>query len=581
MTFSANGHALPMVGVRKKTRSRRVGIIDLQKDSPPRGYGDRIYSARFRKLYISITPQAVAVWCRQLGHRVFYANYYGQSDPKGLLPDDLDVVFIGAYTQSSALAYALAKLFQREKTLTVIGGPHAKSFPRDCLRFFDLVVGECDKSLIEDILSGRFDPPAFVTSGRPLTDIPSVEERMPEIAASSFSGGKPSLMSIIPLLASVGCPYRCNFCVDWDNKYIPLPANRLRADLLYLSENWPNVLVGYHDPNFGVRFDETMDTIETIPKERRNPYIMESSLSILKESRLHRLRETKCVYVAPGIESWSDYSNKTGTVAKSGREKLEQVTSHFHLLSRYVPGFQGNFVFGTDADRGREPVELTKEFIRRNPFVWPAINIPIPYGGTPLHAEYLAEGRILKAIPFAFYFVPYLVTTLANYHPAEFYEHLIDIYSEIASARAWVRRFLSGAPWLVKFVHAIQTFGAMYELAEYRRLKDMLKGDARFRAFHEGRSDTLPEYYQRRFEERLGPYAVLISREERIPMLEGMGMPILEFNEGGSVLRERLRRDPRPLKNLLPIELHDRHDAKVRGGPKEQQILLEGVLQKV
>lgn len=74
-----------------------------------------------KKQYASIMPQAVAAWCRQLGHEVAYAAYYGQHDPKRLLPDDLHVVFLSSYTQSSAFAYALAKLYRQEGTRTVIG----------------------------------------------------------------------------------------------------------------------------------------------------------------------------------------------------------------------------------------------------------------------------------------------------------------------------------------------------------------------------------------------------------------------------------------------------------------------------
>ena len=29
-------------------------------------------------------------------------------------------------------------------------------------------------------------------------------------------------------------------------------------------------------------------------------------------------------------------------------------------------------------DEGNEPIELTKEFMTRAPFVWPALNIPVP-----------------------------------------------------------------------------------------------------------------------------------------------------------------------------------------------------------
>ena len=120
-------------------RRKRIGVLELLADAAPRGW-DRVYASQFRRHFVSITPQAVAVWCRQLGHDVVYATYYGQSDPAGLLPADLDVVFVSAYTKASALAYALARLFRARGTLTVLGGPHASAFPDDCLRFFDIVV---------------------------------------------------------------------------------------------------------------------------------------------------------------------------------------------------------------------------------------------------------------------------------------------------------------------------------------------------------------------------------------------------------------------------------------------------------
>ena len=497
----------------------RVGVIDLLVDVAARGWLETLYANYFKKQFMSIMPQVVAVWCRQLGHRVHYATYYGQADPKSLLPDDLDMVFVAVFSPSSALAYALAKLYRREGTLTVIGGPHAKCFPADCRRFFDLVVTDCDKTLLEDILRGDFKPPAIVTSGRPFTDFPSVEERIPEIVASSFSRGRPMLSSIVPMLSSIGCPYSCNFCTDWSTQYIALPRDRIEADLRYLSRKLPRLPILYHDPNFAVRFDETMDLIETIPRERRNRYMAESSLSILKSSRLRRLRDTNCVYVAPAVESWADYANKAGAGNKSGRAKLEHVIDHFREIETYVPGMDANFIFGTDADRGREPVELTKEFIRRLPFVFPAINIPAPYGGTPLFDRYLAEGRILRDMPFAFYHAPYLATTLKHYSPAEYYTHLIDIHSVTTGGLTVARRLATRLPPAIRFVHTLRTCAVKREAREFRRIRAMLARDPGYRAFHEGRSRDLPAYYRKRLQQRLGPYAKLLSREDLRPVL--------------------------------------------------------------
>lgn len=500
--------------------AKTIGILDLLTDSPNRSWGERLYSFYFRKQFVSIMPQVIAVWCRGLGHRVHYACYRGRGDPAQLLPDDLDVLFVSSYTQASALAYALAKLFRKRGSLTVIGGPHARSFPRDCLRFFDLAVADCDSKLVADILGGHFDRGSVVSSNRPLTAFPTVEERMPEIRAANFHRGRPILTSMVPLLASVGCPYSCNFCVDWNTSYVALPKDQLAADLRYLSDYFPKLLVGFHDPNFAVRFDETMDIIETIPEGRRNPYIMESSLSILKGSRLPRLKKTNCVYVAPGIESWSDFSNKTGTGANWGVDKLEQVVGHFEALSRHVPGLQANFLFGADVDHGREPVELTKSFISRLPAVWTTINIPTPFGGTPLYDTLRAEDRIPPTLPFAFYYNPYLAIRLKHYDPVDYYGHLIALHEEITSSAMLARRLATDAHPAVRFVHTLRTFGTRRELTAFREIRTRMMRDRQFRAFHQRRCNDLPDYYRQLYEQRLGRYAELMSRRDRIPRLE-------------------------------------------------------------
>ena len=195
----------------------KVGVLELLVESVPQTWGEHWYNLWYKKILASLTPQAVAAWCRQLGHEVYYATYYGQCDPQRLLPDQLDMVFIATYTQASALAYALSKLYRRAKTVTVIGGPHARSFPMDCLRFFDFVVRDCDKTLLRDLFHGAFSRGTVITSGRRLEDIPSVAERLPEIRTATFTRGRPTMLSNVPLLSSVGCPYHCDFCLDWNN----------------------------------------------------------------------------------------------------------------------------------------------------------------------------------------------------------------------------------------------------------------------------------------------------------------------------------------------------------------------------
>jgi radical SAM superfamily enzyme YgiQ (UPF0313 family) len=497
--------------------------LEVLEDSAPRNRVANIYNLHFRRQYASITPQAVSVWCRQLGHEVHYATYYGQSRPERLLPEELDVVFLSTYTQASVLAYALARLYRRRGALTVLGGPHATSFPTDSLRFFDLVVHDCDKPLIERILKGELQPGRVVSSGHVLEDLPSVEERMPEIGIATLDRGRPMRLSHVPLLTSLGCPYRCDFCVDWRNDYVMLPRERLLEDLRYISEHLSGLLVSFHDPNFGVKFDEVLSLIEQIPAGRRSPYVMESSLSILRGSRLQRLRETNCVYVAPGIESWTDYSNKAGTGRSQGQDKLEGVVAHFEELHRHVPGLQANFIFGTDGDEGEEPVELTREFIRRLPFVWPTLNIPIPFGGTPMYDRYLTEDRILEEIPFAFYYTPYLTLRVRHFDPLSYYDSLIRLYGAVASNKLLLRRLRSTRRSSLKLLHLLRTGGMRRSLIGLQFMRRRIARDPELRAFLEGRSRRLPGFYHERLRARLGPYLELLSGEDLKPRLEVPG----------------------------------------------------------
>ncbi len=468
----------------------RVGILDLLAP-PAHGPAARGYSVLITKQFASITPQAISVWCRRMGHETCYATYYGLGDPHRKLPDDLDVVFISCYTQVSHLAYALARIYRKAGVRTVIGGPHAKAFPADCLRFFDLVVRECDPELIADILSGQFDPGSVISSAQPFDDVPTVEERMPEIRASAFFWRRKALLlSAVPMLASMGCPYRCDFCIDWSSTYRPLSGERLAADLRYLATHLPGTLTVFHDPNFAVKFDQVFDILEAQPPGQRPRYIIESSLTVLRGDRPRRLRDTNCAMVA-----------------------------HFTQLAENVPYLQANFMSGLDTDQGTEPVELTKLFMDRTPFVWPTINIPVPFGGTPLHDDLMSSGRILGAMPFTFYYAPYLVTTLKHYDPITYYEKLAELYEYASSPEMLRRRLRTTSRRVIGYVHRARTASFRADIASFHRILGMLRSDPDFLAFHEGRTATLPAFYRHAGDRMLGDYGELLSDADRTPDL--------------------------------------------------------------
>ncbi len=65
----------------------------------------------------------------------------------------------------------------------------------------------------------------------------------------------------------------------------------------------------------------------------------------------------------------------------------------------------------------------------------------------------------------------------------------------------------------------LKTLGNRQMIGRFRNILNFLKTGKQFRAFHEHETDVLPEYYHRQYESLLGPYATLMSHEDRKPVL--------------------------------------------------------------
>ena len=124
---------------------------------------------------------------------------------------------------------------------------------------------------------------------------------------------------------------------------------------------------------------------------------------------------------------------------------------------------------------------------------------------------------MLGAMPFSFYYSPYVVTVPKHYDPITYYEKLIEIFAHFTSGRMLLRRLATTASPFVRLTHVVRTRVKRRRLRAFRRILGLLTHDPQFRAFHEGRSAVLPEFYQREYERMLGPFATLMPRRNRIP----------------------------------------------------------------
>ncbi len=485
-------------------RRLRIGILDLvTRNARPSLYG-RLMNPQFT----SIMPQAIAVWCEQEGHEVTLATYTGREDVLNVLPDDLDVVFIGAFTEAAHLAYALSNLFRMRGAVTVLGGPHARCYPEDAARFFDYVLGFTDRDLVAELLREasphRPEGRQMSASGQP-DELPSLAERW-RFVEQALAKAPPFLKSV-PMIGSLGCPYTCAFCIDSTVAYQPLSFARLRDDLAFLVTKVKNPIIAWHDPNFGVRFDDYMQAIEASGSVGRVRHVVESSLSLLGEPRLKRLRDVGCRAVLPGIESWFDLGNKAKT-RETGMDKVRLVADQVNTILRYIPYIQTNFVLGLDGDEGPEPFELTRRFLDLAPGAFPGYSMLTAYGrAAPANLAYQRAGRVL---PFPFHFLNNchaMNVRPKHYGWTEFYDHLIALARYSFSPRAIARRVPATRTVIPKWLNVLRAtssegWGRIRYQQTVRRLLDT---DRSVRAFMEGESDVLPEFYAARIRRELGP----------------------------------------------------------------------------
>jgi hypothetical protein len=515
---------------------RRIGILDLvTKNSRPSVYG-RIMNANLA----SIMPQVLGVWCEEAGHEVHYVCYTGREDLLAELPRDLDVLFIGAFTEAAQLAYAVGNLFRQRGVITVLGGPHARCYPEDAQHYFDYVLGFTDRSVVNEVLDecaphrpmGR----SLSAPGQP-SELPSLAARWKFVEATL---AKAPTIRIVPMIGSLGCPYTCNFCIDSTVDYQPLGFEAVTEDLKFLLSRERSPIVAWHDPNFGVRFEDYMGAIEAAVPPGRMRHIAESSLSLLAEPHLRRMARNGFQALLPGIESWFALGNKSKT-RHTGMEKVTQVAEHVNLIMRYVPYVQTNFVLGLDSDEGPEPFELTKRFLDLAPGAFPAYSLLSAFGrAAPMNLDYQRAGRVLP-FPFTFLNNNHAMNVRPlNYDWPGFYDQLVDLTRYSFSARAIRRRLAANHGAIPRWMNVVRAMSSEgWGRTKYHStIRRLLDTDREVRAFMEGASVELPGFYRARIERDLGelyahlpdgslmhdPTAYLKSQEN------GAGVPVVQLN---------------------------------------------------
>ena len=510
-------------------RKLKIGIIDLVAKAPTRTIWMRVMGANF----VSIMPQVVAAWCEELGHEVTLVTYTGREDLLSELPENVDFIFISSFTEAALLSYALSNLFRSRGAVTAIGGPHARCYPQDAQKYFDYVLGFTDKSIITDVIRdcSRHRPVGlYLTAGQHPVQLPSISRRWKFIEKNLQ---KAPLIKIVPLLSSLGCPYTCDFCIDSSVPYQPFDAKTIIEDLRFLLTRLKRPRVAWHDPNFGVRFDNCMDAIEEAVPPGRIEFIAESTLSLLSEPRVKRLKHNGFKALLPGIESWFDMGIKSRTGRLTGMDKVRKVSDHVNMILRHIPYVQTNHIFGLDNDSGPESFELTKRFLDLSPGAFPAYSMLSAFGqATKLNLEFQRADRV---IPFPFHFLSNAQMNIKpkNYSWLEFYDYMIDVTKYSYSPRLIFRRFLANGETTPRWLNVVRGFSSerFSRIRYFTKVRQRYINDWSFRRFFEKETSEIPQFFVQWIRKDLGkfwewlpngalshnPNAYLLTRQKTLP----------------------------------------------------------------
>jgi hypothetical protein len=282
----------------------------------------------------------------------------------------------------------------------------------------------------------------------------------------------------------------------------------MKEDLSFLLTKFKRPLVGWHDPNFGIRFEDYMNAIEESVPEDRIDFIAESSLSLLSEPHVKRLRRNGFRAMLPGIESWFDLGGKSRTGSMTGMDKVLHISEQINMILRYIPYVQTNFVLGLDVDKGEEPFELTKRFVDLTPGAFPGYSLLSAFGrAAPLNLEYQRVNRVL---PFPFHFLDNnhaMNVVPANYSWPEFYSHIIDLGKHTFSWKAIAKRLIATKATIPRWMNVVRAISeeGFGRIRFNEEIYKHLQNEKGFRNYFEQETTELPQFYKNFVKQDMGP----------------------------------------------------------------------------
>jgi radical SAM superfamily enzyme YgiQ (UPF0313 family) len=339
------------------------------------------------------------------GHDVkIYAESLSEVDWNRVLSSDL--VGISTTTSTAIRAYRYSQKVRDAGIPVIMGGPHVTFLDSEAMDFCDYVIrNEGEQTLIElvDFLQGRGSLEDILgltyraasgevarNADRPL--LSSLDD-LPWPDLNLVVGGEK--ISPMPILASRGCPFNCEFC-----SVVLMFGRKVRtiepAEIVAHIKRARPRKVFFYDDNFLISKRRGKELLALMARERFDiPFYAQIRVdSVCKNGRvdnelLDLLWTAGCRIVYLGLESINPATLKEFNKESS----VDDMAGGLAALAGRGIKTHGMFVFGADSDN-TETLCKTVDFAREHGLSTAQFLALTPLPGTRQTAQLEAEGRV-------------------------------------------------------------------------------------------------------------------------------------------------------------------------------------------
>lgn len=339
---------------------------------------------RFRKRqfnnFTQITMPYLAGFIDETKYAITLVDEYNQRIPYEL---PVNLVAITVNTPNATHCYRMAARFRSHGAKVVMGGPHATLRPEEAAEHCDhLVIGEAEETwpqFLNDFYQGRARPHYSPHQTPTLHGIPTPRRDL--IKRRHFTKGA--------VFATRGCPYYCGYCnlkQLYRDDFRTRPIPEVVADI----GSMRNRYFVFWDDNFFGDVNYALELMKALKGLRRR-WAAQVSINRCADERLLRLaRESGCVYLFIGLESFSDEGLAS---VNKGFNHVAQYRQTIELIHRHGICVQAGIIFGFDTDT-REVFSETLEACEALGIDGATVSLLTPLPGTRLYDEMKYQGRL-------------------------------------------------------------------------------------------------------------------------------------------------------------------------------------------